>query len=228
MKRNVDINEIPDGNLYGPNDMVKADCGDCKGCSDCCRGMGESIVLDPYDIYRLTTGLHISFEELLADKIELNVFDSMILPNLKMKESTDACAFLNNEGRCSIHSIRPGICRLFPLGRFYENGCFQYFLQIHECKNQNRTKVKVKKWIDTPDLKQNTEYILRWHDFVNEIQEKLTKAADEELFKKVNMFLLQHFFIERYVETEDFYEQFNMRLTKAKAVVETLIKSNGE
>ena len=139
MRRNIDINEISDGNLYGPNDMVKADCGDCKGCSDCCRGMGESIVLDPYDIWRLTTGLHLSFEELLADKVELNVFDGMILPNLKMHEDTDACAFLNEEGRCSIHSIRPGICRLFPLGRFYEDGGFQYFLQIHECKNQNRT-----------------------------------------------------------------------------------------
>lgn len=224
MKRNIDINEISDGNLYGPNDMVKADCGDCKGCSDCCRGMGESIVLDPYDVWRLTTGLHLTFEELLADKVELNVFDGMILPNLKMSEQTDACAFLNGEGRCSVHAIRPGICRLFPLGRYYENGGFQYFLQIYECKNHNRTKVKVKKWIDIPDLKENTEYILKWHDFVNDVQEKLMQVADETLFKKINMFLLQQFFIERYVENMDFYEQFYSRLTKAKTVIETLMK----
>lgn len=222
MKRNIDINEISDGNLYGPNDMVKADCGDCKGCSDCCHGMGESIVLDPYDIYRLTNGLEVSFEELLADKIELNVFDGMILPNLKMRESTDACAFLNDEGRCSIHPIRPGICRLFPLGRFYENGSFLYFLQIHECKNQNRTKVKVKKWIDIPDLKENTEYVLKWHNFVQEVQEKLMQVADEALFKKVNMFLLQHFFIERYGAEEDFYTQFYARIEKAKQVLQLL------
>ena len=67
MKRNVDINEISDGKLYGANDLVKADCGDCKGCSDCCHGMGESIVLDPYDVYRLTKGLNLSFEMLLTD-----------------------------------------------------------------------------------------------------------------------------------------------------------------
>ena len=224
MKRNIDINEISDGNLYGPNDMVKADCGDCKGCSDCCRGMGESIVLDPYDIYRLTTGLHMFFEELLAENVEFNVFDGMILPNLKMRSDTDACAFLNDEGRCSVHSIRPGICRLFPLGRFYEVGGFRYFLQVHECKNQNRTKVKVKKWIDTPDLKENTEYILKWHDFVNMVQEKIMRAGDEEVFKKVNMFLLQHFFTEPYVAETPFYEQFETRLTKAKSVVEMLTK----
>ena len=64
MKREVDLKEISDGNLYGPNDMVKADCGDCKGCSACCQGMGESIILDPYDVYRLTKGLNLSFEAL--------------------------------------------------------------------------------------------------------------------------------------------------------------------
>lgn len=222
MKREVDIKEISDGNLYGPNDMVKADCGDCKGCSACCQGMGESIVLDPYDVYRLTTGLNLSFEALLADKIELNVFDGMILPNLKMAGNKEACTFLNEEGRCSIHSMRPGICRLFPLGRYYENGSFQYFLQIHECKNENRTKVKVKKWIDTPDLKQNEKFILAWHDFVNEIQTKMMEISDDALFKKVNMFLLQQFFIERYNE-EDFYKQFEERLEKAKTVVNMLM-----
>ena len=33
MKRQVNMNEISDGKLYGSNDMVKADCGDCEGCS---------------------------------------------------------------------------------------------------------------------------------------------------------------------------------------------------
>lgn len=223
MRREVDIKEISDGNLYGPNDMVKADCGDCKGCSACCQGMGESIVLDPYDVYRLTKGLNLSFEALLDDKIELGVYDGMILPHLKMAGKNEACAFLNEEGRCSVHNIRPGICRLFPLGRFYENGGFKYFLQIHECKNQNRTKVKVKKWIDTPDLKQNEVFVNKWHDFVNEIQDKMMQVKDDALFKKVNMFLLQQFFIERYHE-EDFYKQFDERLEKAKIVVGMLMQ----
>lgn len=223
MRREVDIKEISDGNLYGPNDMVKADCGDCKGCSACCQGMGESIVLDPYDVYRLTKGLNISFEALLDDKFELGVYDGMILPHLKMSGANEACAFLNNEGRCSVHNIRPGICRLFPLGRFYENGGFKYFLQIHECKNQNRTKVKVKKWIDISDLKQNEVFVNKWHDFVNEIQDKMMQVKDDALFKKINMFLLQQFFIERYHD-EDFYKQFDERLEKAKTVVSMLVQ----
>lgn len=46
MRRNVDLNEISDGKLYTSNDMVKADCYECQGCSACCRGMGKSIILD--------------------------------------------------------------------------------------------------------------------------------------------------------------------------------------
>ena len=52
MEREIDLKEISDGRLYSSSDMVKADCGDCKGCSACCQGMGSSILLDPYDIYR--------------------------------------------------------------------------------------------------------------------------------------------------------------------------------
>ena len=44
MKRQVSIEEIWDGRFYGPGDMVKAGCGECSGCSDCCRGMGLSLI----------------------------------------------------------------------------------------------------------------------------------------------------------------------------------------
>ena len=71
MEREIPAEDLK--KLYGSNDMVKADCGGCKGCSSCCSGMGESIVLDPLDIHFLKTNLGISFEELMQERIELNV-----------------------------------------------------------------------------------------------------------------------------------------------------------
>ena len=102
MLREVDLSEISDGKLYTNNDMVKTDCLGCVGCSQCCHGMGSSVILDPYDIYQLTTGLSKTFEELLAGPLELNVVDGIILPNLKMTGPEEACAFLDENGRCSI------------------------------------------------------------------------------------------------------------------------------
>ena len=66
MERNVTMAEISDGKLYSRDDMVKAGCDDCRGCSACCHGMGNSIVLDPYDVYRLTALRGDTLEHLYA------------------------------------------------------------------------------------------------------------------------------------------------------------------
>ena len=224
MRREVSMEEISDGKLYTANDLVKADCNNCRGCSACCQKMGQSIVLDPLDIYRLTFGLRQKFEELLADKLELNVVEGIILPNLQMSGTEEKCAFLNAEGRCSVHAIRPGICRLFPLGRYYDGKSFQYFLQIHECKKENRTKVKVKKWIDTPDLKKNEKYISDWHYFLTDMQKTLATLQNDEKVKKINMLILQTFFLEPYHQEEDFYVQFYDRLEKLKTSLQLLTR----
>lgn len=211
MKRQVSMEEISDGKLYTLNDMVKAGCNDCKGCSACCQGMGSSIVLDPLDVHRLCAGLGQTFEQLLAQNLELQVVDGIILPNLKMAGEKEQCSFLNAEGRCSIHAFRPGICRLFPLGRYYENGTFRYFLQVHECKNENRTKVKVKKWIDTPDTGKYEKYIADWHYFLLDLQEYLENQTDENERKRISMEILKCFYLTPFDEDKDFYEQFQDR-----------------
>lgn len=217
MRREVSLDEISDGKLYDSNDLVKADCHDCEGCFDCCCGMGESIILDPYDVYRLTEALKKSFEQLLEEHLELHVVDGVILPNLRMAGERDCCTFLNEAGRCSIHPYRPGICRLFPLGRYYEGDSFRYFLQTGECMKGNRSKIKVKKWIDTPDLKRNEQFILAWHDFVLALQDRLTAEPDMEAAKRINLYVLEVFFFKGWEENEDFYGQFYERLQAAGA-----------
>lgn len=218
MKRNVDINDISDGRLYTSNDMVKADTGGCAGCSACCHGMGNSIILDPFDVYRLCGELKISFEELLQGPLELNVVDGIILPNLKMQGETEACSFLDEQGRCQIHKARPGVCRLFPLGRYYEGRDFRYFLQIHECKKTNRSKVKVKKWLDTPELVRYEEFVRNWHYFLEDVEHILDSSENDNLRKQVNMYLLQEFFLKAW-SAEGFYSQFEERLAAAKRFV---------
>ena len=214
MLRDCDLNEISDGKKYTLNDMVKADCNDCKGCSACCHDMGTSIILDPLDFYRISSHLNCSFEAMLDSQIELNIVDGIILPNLKMTETPDKrCVFLNDASRCSIHPHRPGICRIFPLGRLYENNSFSYILQVDECPNENKSKIKVGKWIDTPNLKQNQQFISDWHYFLKDLHEKLLANGDEELIKRATMQLLQFFYIEPYKPEEDFYPQFYKRLT---------------
>lgn len=215
MLRDIDLKAVSDGRLYRQSDMVKVGCNDCKGCSDCCRGMGSSIVLDPYDCFMLCKNLGESFESLLSYAIELQVVDGIILPNLKMADKTDACAFLNEQGRCGIHSFRPGFCRMFPLGRIYENQSFQYFLQVHECAMEPKSKVKINKWIGIPDIRRYETFVTDWHYFLKKVEEILKHFEDEASLKNITMYLLKTFYLMPYDESQDFYSQFQERLEKA-------------
>lgn len=210
------LRQISDGHLYNSRDLVKVGCHDCEGCSICCQGMGNSILLDPYDICRLSEGLHKSFNELLENEVELHVEKGLILPNLKMKgmNGLEQCSFLNTAGRCQIHSIRPGICRLFPLGRNYDGDTLNYFLLLNECPATNKTKIRVSKWLEQDNLKTYERYLVDWHNLTKRFRNELSEMDDEEQIKSLSMIFLQLFYINPYSSLDNFYTEFYERVKK--------------
>lgn len=90
-------------------------------------------------------------------------------------------------------------------------------------------KVKVSKWIDTPDLPRYTEYINAWHDFQKQVQEAFARIrmqdGEEESknaqIKQMCMYILNIMYVARYEENRDFYEQFEMRLEHLKELLES-------
>lgn len=203
MIRECSLEEISDGRTYMENDMVKADTAGCEGCHKCCTGMGSSIILDPFDIWLLrnfSENKRLTFEELLATgNVELNMVDGLILPNLSMKKETDQCAYLNEDGRCRIHAIRPGICRLFPLGRVYDaKGDFSYFLQTGECTKKNLAKIKVKKWIAMRCPEKNREFVTAWHALIRTAGQRMITYRDNgrgEKLQELAMYILNEFYV---------------------------------
>ncbi len=209
MKRNVDFNEISDGHKYSREDYVRVGSDDCKNCSECCKVTDDTIHLDPFDINLLSKKLNKSFEAMLNEGIiNVTLTDGVITPYLCKNERSE-CVFLANE-RCSIHDARPGFCRLFPLGRIYdEDGSFAYFIQIHECPYPMKSEVKVKDWLGIDALPLYEEYIETWHAIIKSISETAAKG-NSEMLKIQNMNLLNKFFIAPY--GDNFYEDFYNRL----------------
>ena len=213
MEREVDIEQISDGKRYSSNDLVKLECEECKGCSDCCKDMGDSILLDPYDMFMLTVHLERSFESFIDQELTLGVINQVILPHFKMCGEQLKCSFLSDEGRCRIHSIRPGFCRLFPLGRIYENDSFTYFHQNTACTKGGKSKTKIKKWLGIPNLSAYEAFILSWHDLLKEVQDKGTQLGFEWQSAH-NVKMLQLFYQLPYDGNRDFYEQYYERLNQ--------------
>lgn len=215
MIRNVDMNEISDGNLYSSDSVAKIGTCGCVGCHKCCTGMGDSLVLDPYDIFMLCKGLNTSFTALLNKHIALSVVDSIILPHINMDNENECCSFLGDDKRCQIHDIRPGFCRLFPLGRIYkDNGEFDYFVQINECPFPDKTKTKIKKWLGIENLRSYEKFITDWRNYLHQKRQEIAEASDDAKIKDINMNLLNTFFLAPYNYDNDFYEQFYNKLIK--------------
>lgn len=217
MERDIDLNTISDGKKYSSSDMVRIGCNDCKGCYSCCQHMEGLITLDPYDVHRILQYIKAPvLDSLFSENIEFIIDRDLMVPVLKMNNETGCCSFLNKEGRCSIHSARPGICRLFPMGRVYEGSSFYYFLQKDECPYPCKTKVKLKKWLDTPDISKYEKYIMDWHSFICDIRQYVINASEEEK-KQINTVLTKMFYLTPYAES--FYSDFYDRLNKVNQLM---------
>ena len=210
--RNI-LEEISDGKLYDIDHMVKADTCGCNGCSDCCKDVGDLVVLTPFDVHEIVSHLGIRFDELLGDKIQLRTNNKISLPYLKMQDKTKNCSFLDKEGRCMIHSKRPNICRLFPLGRVYKDNDFKYFLQIGNCPKSDLKDVKVRDWVGIENYNENKKFILEWHNFIKALTFRLKFVRDEKEIDEINKVLLDNFYN---IKEDDFYTAFAKVLPEIK------------
>ena len=160
-----------------------------------------------------------TFEQLTMNELELNVVDGIIMPNLKMQKSDGRCAFLREDNLCNIHTIRPGICRMFPLGRYWEDEThFKYIVQKGECNKDNLSKIKLKKWLGIEGLAEYDSYIVRWHEYVKKLQAALPGLSEDNV-KILNTFNLRVFYMTTYagcVDDKAFYAEFDRRLAMAK------------
>ena len=188
----------PGQRLYGPQDMVRISSSACAGCGACCRGMGDTIVLDPYDVWQLTYGLGKSFEELMGVNIDLHVEEGVILPHLMMRGDTQGCTFLGTDGRCMIHSHRPGICRLFPLGRQFDEEKTSYFIVPEGCVKGGLSKVRIDKWLGIPDLPAYENYKAQWHSLIRLLKARIAAEPSDEVRRNINLYFLRVFYMAPY------------------------------
>ncbi|CEQ30500.1 Flagellin N-methylase [[Clostridium] sordellii] len=215
MKSTNILDKISDGKLYDIEDIVKADTCGCNGCNDCCLDVGDLVVLTPFDVYEIVNCLGITFNDLLGDKIELRQNNKILLPYLKMQDN-NRCSFLNEQGRCIIHSKRPNICRMFPLGRVYQDNDFKYFLQIGNCPKEDLKDVKVSDWVGIENYDENKEFILEWYKLTKALAFRLKFVRDEKEIEEINQILLDSCYHIDIEEGKNFYSVFLQCLPNIK------------
>ena len=139
------------------------------------------------------------------------------------REDVGVCSFLNN-GRCSIHFCRPGICRLYPLARNYtvnDKGIEElgYFILRPElgCPAKNTTQVSISKWIDIEPMDKYQDFLIKWHNIRKTLGKATeeTDTSDEQAMannQRRQNEMLNLFFLTPY--GEDFFTEFDERYTQ--------------
>ena len=212
MQHKVNLEEISDGNLYTKNDMVRIGCDSCGKDASCCRFAEDTITLDPYDIYQLHHATGLNFEALYSKQlIALSPVDGLLLPHLNFSKSSNSCPFLLENGRCSIHANRPGLCRLFPLARLIEADTVRYLIQIHECPCSVTPKTKIKNWLELPDIEHYEAYIIKWNKILATTRNRLAAASGQAELTIITTDFLRNYFFVPYDLSRSFYEQWEQR-----------------
>ena len=88
----------------------------CSKCGDCCRNVGNSIMAESLDLYRLAHFFKMEMSEVITQYTDV-AFLAPQFPVFMLKTTPpgDACVFLK-ESRCSVQDAKPRACRLYPLG----------------------------------------------------------------------------------------------------------------
>lgn len=217
MKREIDINEISDGKLYDIDDLVRADTAGCGGCSACCHGVGELVHLNPFDVFCIRKATGLTFDALLSDMLVLRPNGKLLQPHLGMHDESEACRFLSTEGRCTIHEHRPSICRLFPLGRVYDDQRdFKYILLKGACVKPKLDKIRVSKWINIDDYDANKTFLLEWYRLNKALTFRMKFVREQPEIDAVNEFLFETFYRIEAADASGFYALFHEKLPGAK------------
>lgn len=218
-----------DGKEYKCTDKAPVGCNECDNCSSCCKSTADTIIQDPYDMWlfaanmRIAGGLPVTFEILISEDgpWELTAHDGLILPNIKMVDE-GVCPFLNEAGRCSIHKIRSGFCRLFPLGRGYnEDGTISYYvlnekLGCEKLKGPG-TDVLISDWLEYKNIDEYEKYAYCWHELKDQIKDSIAGKAPEVVATTQAKFL-ETFYVKSYSAKtqEEFWEEFYRRVAAWK------------
>jgi len=155
-----------DARVLTEADLLQLTCG-ATGCSSTCCKATAPIVLNPYELARICKAARMSYEDLLdvLDTDRAKGFPLVMLPR------DPVCHFWTATG-CRIYEARPLACRLFPLGRVYENNRSHIVLpEVNRCSGLVPTPAKtVTAYLQEQDTALFIEMADRWIEFVSHIE----------------------------------------------------------
>ncbi len=140
-------------------------CYHCDGCGACCKNVRDSVMLEALDSFRLIKHLKELHpdkapEELLSEHAELCMLSrGYFIYVLKTVNDSGTCIFLH-DNRCSIYSVRPRTCKLYPFVLEPKEKGLQWHLCLEQPHHFKGSHTTAREW-ERKNLTQEDKAFLR-------------------------------------------------------------------
>ena len=213
----------------------------CTACGKCCIDR-EDILLTPRDLYNASKALNLAPTEFVNTYCECYIGQDSRIPivRLKPRGSIKRCPLLKDH-KCSIHSAKPAVCALYPLGRAmsFEKGSYnhdgvvggeiQYFISPFNCGDKSETHT-VREWLTDFNLPVEDRYFLSWHAFISEVClfiRKIEGKVSDKLLDTIWTTIYQLIYL-CYDTGEDFMTQFERNKSALLEIIQESKKELGD
>ena len=156
---------------------------DCNLCDKCCIYRGD-IRLTPINVCEISKYLNISIKDFLekyTDRLANNQFELVLKTRGKLRQ----CILYDEiNKKCSIHSVKPMQCVMFPL--VPENLKRDYFYNSGQCTMENPKEITVSKWLNGNHriYSKNKKICMEWIEFIEWAQSKLDMISNKSILQE--------------------------------------------
>jgi Fe-S-cluster containining protein len=209
----------------------------CYGCGKCCKNR-EDILLSPKDLFNIASALGKTTKDVVESICDCYIGGSSRIPIVRLQPvgKNMVCPLLK-DNRCSVHALKPAVCALYPIGRFVkcdEQGKMadpsnmpdiSYLLNPVQCGGHRNNTVR--SWLESFDLDPYDPYYIRWTGFFMDVSnyirglESAQHKIPREGFAAI-WSILDHLLYQNYDIAQEFMQQFEANITKAKELIDRL------
>ena len=162
----------------------------CAKCGGCCRNVRGSVMLEPYDAYRLTKHLHqekpdITIEEVLLQYGEMK----------PLSRGYNVCLFLRDD-KFSIYAARPRTCRLYPfsVAPADDGTRLLWFLCTERAEHFGRGSVTPREWQRKYLPREEASILLAEFEAVKELGKLFRRVPEQHLLRAAALTLLLSYY----------------------------------
>ena len=160
----------------------------CSACGACCKNVRDSIILEPLDAFRIIrdrmkNGRTESADDILWNMAELRELSrGFYVFVLRTVNDSGVCSMLGNN-RCTIYSVRPRTCRLYP---FTVEPCpeehhMKWYICTEQAHHFRTGTVTAREWQRKNVSGEDEEFLYEECRILPELGEIMRKVPEENL-----------------------------------------------